>query len=69
MEHQDGEEIVICFLILQKHGLAILSSVFKNETDIQINTGIVRAFVAIRQAIVSKPTNTVAKIQTELKEL
>jgi hypothetical protein len=30
---------------------------------------IMRAFVVIRQAIATKPTNTVAELQTELKQL
>ena len=50
-------------------GVAMLSSVLNSKTAIQINMGIMRAFVAIRQAIATNPTNTVAELQTELKEL
>jgi len=52
-----------------EQGVAMLASVLKSETAIQINIGIVRAFVAIRQAIATKPTNTVAELQTELNQL
>jgi len=50
-------------------GVAMLSSVLNSKTAIQINMSIMRAFVTIRQAITTKPTNTVAELQTELKEL
>jgi len=52
-----------------EQGIAMLSSVLKSETAIQINIGIVRAFVAIRHAISTQPTNTVAELQTELNQL
>jgi len=50
-------------------GVAMLSSVLNSKTAIQINMSIMRAFVTIRQAITTKPTNTVAELQTELNQL
>lgn len=50
-------------------GVAMLSSVLNSKTAIQINIAIMRAFVTIRQAVTSKPTSSVAELQTELKEL
>lgn len=50
-------------------GVAMLSSVLNSKTAIQINIAIMRAFVAIRQAVTSKPTSSVAELKTELKEL
>ncbi len=50
-------------------GVAMLSSVINSKTAIEINRGIMRAFVSIRQAITTKPTNTVAELQTELNQL
>jgi hypothetical protein len=50
-------------------GVAMLSSVLNSKTAIQINMSIMRAFVVIRQAITTKPTNTVAELQTELNQL
>jgi len=43
-------------------GVAMLSSVLNSKTAIQINMSIMRAFVVIRQAITTKPTNTVAEL-------
>lgn len=37
-------------------GVAILSSVLNSETAIEINKGIMRAFVAIRQLITNPPS-------------
>ena len=50
-------------------GVAMLSSVLNSDKEIEINMSIMRAFVIIRQAIATKPTNTVAELQSELKEL
>jgi len=50
-------------------GVAMLSSVLNSKTAIQINMSIMRAFVTIRQAITTKPSNTVAELQTELNQL
>ena len=50
-------------------GVAMLSSVLNSKTAIQINMSIMRAFVVIRQAITTKPTNTVAELQSELNQL
>lgn len=47
-------------------GVAMLSSVLNSKTAIQINRGIMRAFVAIRQCL-SVATNTVQEIE-ELKK-
>jgi len=50
-------------------GVAMLSSVLNSKSAIEINRGIMRAFVTIRQTITTKPTNSIAELQTELKEL
>jgi hypothetical protein len=50
-------------------GVAMLSSVLNSKTAIQINMGIMRAFVTIRQAITNNPTSTVSELQTELNQL
>ena len=50
-------------------GVAMLSSVLKSRTAIQINMGIMRAFVAIRQHLILKPADNIAELHTELKEL
>lgn len=50
-------------------GVAMLSSVLNSKTAIQINMGIMRAFVAIRQRITAPPLDTFAALQKEVKEL
>ena len=50
-------------------GVAMLSSVLNSKTAIQINMGIMRAFVSIRQALTSKPTEVAAELKTELNQL
>ena len=50
-------------------GVAMLSSVLNSKTAIQINTGIMRAFVAARQLLLNPPTDPVRELQSEVKEL
>jgi len=50
-------------------GVAMLSSVLNSKTAIQINMSIMRAFVTIRQSLISKPVGSITELQTEMKEL
>ena len=50
-------------------GVAMLSSVLNSKTAIQINMGIMRAFVAVRQLIALPKTDKVVELQNEVKEL
>ena len=50
-------------------GVAMLSSVLNSKTAIQINMGIMRAFVAVRQLLLNPPTDPVRELQSEVKEL
>ena len=50
-------------------GVAMLSSVLNSDTAIEINRGIMRAFVAIRQMISTPPSNKLSELQQEVKEL
>jgi len=50
-------------------GVAMLSSVLNSKTAIQINMGIMRAFVAVRQLVLNPPANEVKEIQNEVREL
>lgn len=49
--------------------VAMLSSVLNSKTAIQINMGIMRAFVAARQLLLNPPTDPVRELQSEVKEL
>ncbi|MDR3326776.1 MAG: ORF6N domain-containing protein [Prevotellaceae bacterium] len=50
-------------------GVAMLSSVLHSKTAIQINMGIMRAFVAIRQLVSNPSIDKVTKLHLEVKEL
>ena len=50
-------------------GVAMLSSVLNSKTAIQINMGIMRAFVAVRQMIALPKTDQLTVLQNEVKEL
>lgn len=50
-------------------GVAMLSSVLNSDTAIEVNRGIMRAFVAVRQLLVNSPVNEVKQLQKEVKEL
>ena len=50
-------------------GVAMLSSVLRSNTAIQVNIHIMRAFVAVRQMVSTPQTDEVSELQQELKEL
>jgi len=50
-------------------GVSMLSSILNSKTAIQINMGIMRAFVAMRQLILNLPINEVGELQKEVKDL
>ena len=47
----------------------MLSSVLNSKTAIEINRGIMRAFVTIRQSLICKPVGSIVELQAEMKEL
>ena len=50
-------------------GVAMLSSVLKSKTAIQINMNIMRAFVAVRNILSINPEDRVSELHAELKAL
>ncbi len=50
-------------------GVAMLSSVLNSDVAIEVNRGIMRAFVAIRQLILNLPIDQVGELQNEVQEL
>lgn len=52
-----------------EQGVAMLSSVLNCEVAIEINIGIMRAFVAVRRVIANPPTDKLSELQHEVKEL
>lgn len=50
-------------------GVAMLSSVLKSKTAIEINRGIMRAFVAVRQLVSLPPAGQFIQLQHEVEQL
>ena len=50
-------------------GVAMLSSVLNSETAVEVNIGIMRAFVAVRQMLSNPIESRVERIETQVKEL
>ena len=50
-------------------GVAMLSSVLRSSTAIQMNVNIMRAFVAVRRLILNTPAAEIKELQKEVKEL
>jgi hypothetical protein len=50
-------------------GVSMLSSVLNSKIAIEINRGIMRAFVAVRQSMFNPPINSAAELLREVKEL
>lgn len=50
-------------------GVAMLSGILNTKTAIEVNRGIMRAFVALRQLISNPPTDKNYLLQKEVKEL
>lgn len=52
-----------------EQGVAMLSSVLRSNTAIQVNIHIMRAFIAVRQLIANIPVDKISLLQREMKEL
>jgi hypothetical protein len=50
-------------------GISMLSSVLNSKTAIEINRGIMRIFVKIRQSLFTYPNAGLAELQAEMKQL
>lgn len=56
-------------LAFTEHGVTMLSSVLRNNTAIQINIQVVRAFVAVRKMLTNSPVDRVSELQADVKAL
>lgn len=52
-----------------EQGVAMLSSVLRSETAIQVNIAVMRAFVAIRQVLTIPPADQIGRLETQMQEL
>ena len=50
-------------------GVSMLSSILNSELAIEINIGIMRAFVAVRQMIALPPSDKLSELQQEVSNL
>ena len=50
-------------------GVAMLSSVLNSKTAIEINRGIMRAFVAMRDLVLNPPVDRVGQLESQIKDL
>lgn len=50
-------------------GVAMLSSVLRSDIAIQVNIGIMRAFVAVRQLVAMQPADKYEQLSSEIKQL
>lgn len=50
-------------------GVAMLSSVLRSETAIEINRGIMRAFVTVRQMLAGPVSDTTAQLRNEIEKI
>ena len=55
--------------VFTEMGVAMLSSVLRSSTAIQVNISIMRAFVAVRQMLSNPIETRVEKIETQVREL
>ena len=52
-----------------QEGVAMLSGILRTPVAIQVNIGIMRAFVAIRQLLITPPANEAKELQSEMRKL
>ncbi|CCZ07529.1 ORF6N domain-containing protein [uncultured Culturomica sp.] len=66
---EQGKHLKYMPYAFSEMGVAMLSSVLRSSTAIQVNINIMRAFVAVRQLIANPPTDKNSLLQREVKEL
>ena len=64
-----GSNIKYLPFAFTKLGVAMLSSVLNSKPAIEINRGIMRAFVAVRQMLSNPIESRIERIETQVKEL
>lgn len=66
---EQGKHLKYMPYAFSEMGVAMLSSVLRSRTAIQVDINIMRAFVAVRQLIANPPTDKNSLLQREVKEL
>lgn len=66
---EQGKHLKYMPYVFTEMGVAMLSSVLRSPTAIQVNISIMRAFVAVRQMLSNPIENRVDRIETQVREL
>lgn len=69
MNNGRGYNIKYAPFAFTEFGVAMLSGVLNSKLAIEMNRGIIRAFVAMRQILLSPPVDKVSQLESEVKEL
>ena len=64
-----GSNIKYMPFVFTELGVAMLSSVLNSKTAIEINRGIMRAFVAVRHVLANPAVDRVGQLENQVKEL
>lgn len=69
LKTEQGKHLKYMPYVFTEMGVAMLSSVLRSPTAIQVNISIMRAFVAVRQMLSNPIETRVDRIETQVKEL
>ena len=69
LKTEQGKHLKYMPHVFTEMGVAMLSSVLRSSTAIQVNISIMRAFVAVRQMLSNPIETRVEKIETQVREL
>ena len=69
LKTEQGRHLKYMPHVFTEMGVAMLSSVLRSSTAIQVNISIMRAFVAVRQMLSNPIETRVEKIETQVREL
>ncbi|WP_303327395.1 ORF6N domain-containing protein [Butyricimonas paravirosa] len=69
LKTEQGKHLKYMPHVFTEMGVAMLSSVLRSSTAIQVNISIMRAFVAVRQMLSNPIESRVERIETQVREL
>lgn len=69
LKTEQGKHLKYMPYVFTEMGVAMLSSVLRSPTAIQVNISIMRAFVAVRQMLSNPIETRVDRIETQVREL
>lgn len=69
LNNQRGSNFKYMPFAFTELGVAMLSSILNSTIAIEVNRGIMRTFVAIRQLIVNPPVDRVGQLERQMQEL